>query len=129
MGKLSDLEVNVEDVAEILARFDSGAIGSIHLDMVQQPRTRSCRIIGTAGTLTWDGSCGAVRLYSADEQAWVDLGAGDGEEDMYIAELRHFLDCVAEEREPAVTGEDGRRTVEIALAAKRSYLERRAVSL
>src|ERR1022692_1277640 len=97
MGNLSDLDVNVEDVAEILARFDSGAIGSIHLDMVQQPKTRSCRIIGTAGTLTWDGSCGAVRLYSADEQAWVDLGAGDGGKDMYIAELRHFLDCVAEE--------------------------------
>jgi len=31
-GKLSQLEIDTEDVAEILLRFENGAVGEIHLD-------------------------------------------------------------------------------------------------
>ncbi len=36
-GKISDLELSVEDVAEIGIRFQSGVIGSLHLDYFQRP--------------------------------------------------------------------------------------------
>ncbi len=38
----------------------------------------------------------------------------------YIAEARHFVHCILSGEEPRVTGEDGRRAVEIVLAANRS---------
>lgn len=38
----------------------------------------------------------------------------------YIAEARHFVNCILAGQEPAVTGEDGKRAVEIVLAANRS---------
>ncbi len=44
-------------------------------------------------------------------------------EDAYVAELQHFVECVANDEEPQVTGEDGRRALEIALAAERSVSE------
>jgi len=50
-GRLGDLDTDVEDVAEILLRFIDGSIGSVHLDMIQRSPTRTCRIIGTEGTL------------------------------------------------------------------------------
>src|SRR5215813_3907127 len=31
-GKLSQLQIDTEDVAEILLRFENGAVGEIHLD-------------------------------------------------------------------------------------------------
>ena len=52
--RVSDLEIDVEDLAEVVLRFSNGAVGSVHLDMVQASPTRTCRIIGTEGTLTWD---------------------------------------------------------------------------
>jgi len=38
----------------------------------------------------------------------------------YIAEARHFVECIIKEEEPAVTGEDGKRALEGVLAANRS---------
>jgi predicted dehydrogenase len=48
---------------------------------------------------------------------------------MFIAELQHFLDCVNKKCLPAVGGTDGRRVLEIALAAKASARESRPVKL
>ncbi len=38
----------------------------------------------------------------------------------YMAEARHFVDCILSGQEPTVTGEDGKRAVEIVLAANQS---------
>ena len=47
----------------------------------------------------------------------------------YVAELRHFVQCVAEDKEPEVTGEDGRKALQIALLAERSSQEGRSLSI
>jgi myo-inositol 2-dehydrogenase/D-chiro-inositol 1-dehydrogenase len=44
-------------------------------------------------------------------------------------EMEHFLGCVLHDREPRVTGLDGRRSVEIMLAAELSIAEDRIVRL
>ena len=122
VGRLGDLEIDVEDTAEIILRFGNGAIGSIHLDMVQRPATRMCRIIGTEGTLTWDGLSHCVRLFSAPTGSWSELYPAKTSDpnEMYVDELRHFLNCVTGNESPSVSGEDGRRALELALAAKHS---------
>jgi len=43
----------------------------------------------------------------------------------YVAELAHFIDCVAGDREPEVTGADGRAALALALLAARSHREER----
>jgi predicted dehydrogenase len=130
-GHLSDLDINVEDTAEITLEFENGAIGNVHLDMVDRATTRTCRIIGTVGTITWDGSTHEVRVYSAVKEEWSELhpaGKMDSNK-MYLAELRHFFECIREKRMPVTSAEDGRRVLEIALAVKQSAQERRMVAL
>ena len=131
VGHLSDLEIDVEDTAEIILQFRNGAIGSVHLDMVDRATTRTCRIIGTGGTLTWDGACHLVRLFSAVTNTWLDLHPVEtiDRNEMYVAELRHFLDCVRGNDIPIVSGDDGRQVLEIALAAKQSSQDQRVVEL
>lgn len=131
VGRLSDLEIDVEDTAEIVLHFENEAIGSIHLDMVQRAATRTCRIIGTEGTMTWDWASHQVRLFSAATGEWLDLHPAQAidRNQMYLAELRHFIDCVRVNRKPLVSGEDGRRVLEIALAVKQSAEEQRVVKL
>lgn len=131
VGALGGLEIDVEDVAEVLLEFENGALGSVHLDMVQRTPTRTCKVVGREGTITWDGLSDAVRLYSASTGAWTDLGPSTpvDRNEMYLAELRHFLDCVRGLATPVVDGEDGLRTLRVALAARRASGERRMVDL
>jgi predicted dehydrogenase len=44
-------------------------------------------------------------------------------------EVEHFFECVMEDREPLVNGMDGRRSVEVMLAAEQSIAEDRIVAL
>lgn len=131
VGHVSDLEIDVEDTADITLLFATGATGTIHLDMVQRAPSRACKVVGTEGTLTWDGPTHHVRWYEAASAEWTDLCPASPRDrnETYLAELRHFLDCVAGSATPAVTGEDGRRVLQIALAARQSSEERRVVTV
>jgi len=99
--------------------------------MAQRPATRRCCIIGTEGTLTWDGTSHGVRLFSAATNTWSDLHPETtiDRNEMYVAELRHFLDCVSGKDVPVVSGDDGQRVLEIALAAKQSSQDQRVVEV
>jgi scyllo-inositol 2-dehydrogenase (NAD+) len=44
--------------------------------------------------------------------------------DAYLAEIRDFVSTILSDRMPVVTGQDGLRAVEIAVAAQKSYLEK-----
>jgi len=106
-------------------------VGSVHLDRVQHPRIRTCRVIGTLGTLVWDGMTHHAQVYHEATREWTELHPANtvDRNGMYVAELEHFLACVRDQRPPAITGEDGLRALQIALAARQSSDEGRVISL
>ncbi|MCS6802854.1 MAG: Gfo/Idh/MocA family oxidoreductase [Chloroflexota bacterium] len=128
-GTLSHLEIETEDTAALLLRLPD-AIVEIHLDYVQRVYSRTCQIIGDEGTIRWDYSAGEARYYHAsgacelvfNPPAWTP-------NEMYLAELRHFLDCLAGRAAPALDVAGGRRVLEIALAAKQAAAEGRVIAL
>ena len=129
LTRASDLEIEVDDTAEMILQCESGAIASVHLDMAQRSTTRTCKVAGTEGTLTWDGVAGEVRRYLPSE-GWTTLHSSIADRNaMYLEEVRHVLACVREEERPIVDGFDGLRIVEIAQAARISSNEGRSVTL
>ncbi|MGA2081045.1 MAG: Gfo/Idh/MocA family oxidoreductase [Holophaga sp.] len=124
-----DLDLDVEDWAEALIRFQDGVLGSVHLDLLQRAPVRSCRIVGSEGTLVWDGLADTASLFRPSP-GWTELAAGGADRNqLYLDELAHFLDCVRTGAAPAVTGEDGLRALELALAVKASARDGRTVTL
>src|SRR5579862_259057 len=119
-GKLSDLEIEVEDTAEITLWFRNGALGSVHLDMMEKAKSRSCKLIGTEGTILSDLNEGLVKWYSASAKQWQTSQHSVDNNFTYIAELKHFFRCISGEESPRITGDDGRKALQIALAAKQS---------
>jgi predicted dehydrogenase len=121
-GKVSSLEIETEDAAAILLRFHGGAIGEIHLDYVQRDYSRSCHIIGEEGTIRWDYKTGTVSWYSAQTGRTVIIRNPDSWEPngMYLDEMRHFLGCITGGEIPTLDVFEGRRVLDIALAAKLS---------
>lgn len=124
------LGIDVEDTCEAILSFKNGVVGNVHLDMVDRALVRRCRVVGTEGTVTWDGGRRSARLFAAGSGGWTDLHPGTVDpNEMYVAELRHFFDCVAGEAAPLVGGEDGLRALQIALAVKASAAAQRTVRL
>jgi predicted dehydrogenase len=128
----SDLELSVEDTAEIGLRYVSGVIGSVHLNYTQQPPKHELEIVGTQGTIRWDNADGVVRVYQAEvKQEWQEYPVPEDFErnDLFLAQMRHFLAVVRGEAEPACTLDDGVKALELALAVHQSATEGRLVHL
>lgn len=135
-GHISPLELTgVEDVAEIGLKFASGAIGGVHINYFQRPPVHRLEIVGTAGTLRWDNADGILQFYRMSDPFGV-ISAQPGDtileeyhlvegwerNYLFVAQTQHFLKVAAGEAEPICTLEDGVRALELAVAAKKSFL-------
>src|SRR5512142_683269 len=121
-GKLSDLEVDVEDTAKIGLRFADGALGSLHLDYNRQPPVHTFDIAGTQGTIKWDLVDGATRIYREEKKDWetYPLPAEWERNVMFLEQMKHFVAVVRGEVEPACTLEDGMRVQRLVEAVHES---------
>lgn len=121
-GKLSHLDVQVEDTAEIGLRLDNGIFGSVHLDYAQQPGKHQLEIIGTSGTIHWDNATGITSQFLEISGRWESFPLSPDFErnDLYISEMRHFLSICREEVQPVCALEDGIHALKVALAALES---------
>ena len=141
-GHISPLELDVEDVAEIGLRFDSGAIGGLHVNYVQRPPVHRLEIVGTNGTLRWDNADGTLHIYKlpAPFGSYSDnppapvvesfpLPEGFERNDLFLAQLRHFLNVVRGNEEPVCTLEDGIRVQQIVRAVHTSQQSGNVVNL
>jgi predicted dehydrogenase len=126
----SGLGIEVEDAAEVLLHFESGALGSVSLDYVAQPPCHVLEVVGQRGLIRWSDPDGAARLHrGTGGSARYDLPPGFTRNAMFVEEMRHFLACVRGEATPACGFEDGVRALKIALAAKRSAREGRRIAV
>jgi predicted dehydrogenase len=129
-GRISPLEVDVEDVAEIGLKFVSGAVGGVHVNYFQRPPVHRLEIVGTNGTLLWDNADGILHLqrmpapfgsYSDQPPAPVidSFAPPEGFErnQLFLAQTRHFIGIIRGESESVCTLEDGIMALRLALAA------------
>lgn len=132
-GKLSRLEVDVEDTASILMECrQDGAILPVHVhqDFLQKPPSRRCEIIGDAGKIVWDYHGGTLTIWRAEtKEPQVRRLERFERNQLFVDELRHFLACLRGEQKPIVTLRDGANSLKIALAARQSLETQEVVSL
>ncbi len=120
-GKLSNLEVDVDDVSSSLLEF-RGHDGRVlpvrlHQDFVQRPAERRLVMVGERGKLEWSLSARSLRRfgpegelceshdYSALQRNW-----------LFEAELAHFFGCVEAGETPNVSLEAGAQSLAVALS-------------
>jgi predicted dehydrogenase len=122
MQRTGALEVGVEDSADVFLAFRSGVMASVHLDYHQRPAEHHLTVVGTRGTLRWDNATGGVHWWSEETPSWQEIPAPPGFErnDMFVEEMRHFLDVIEGRAEPACTLTDGTQALRVALAARQS---------
>ncbi len=130
-GKVSNLEIDTDDNADILLRFSSGVLANVHLDYLQRTYRRSCELIGEDGVIVWDYITQVVSLYGKkDRHGEVFVESINVERNqMFIEEVKHFIACIEGREKPALGVADARMVLQIALAAKTSAVEGRVVKI
>ena len=132
-GKLSNLEIDVEDTATSLMQ-SRGALGDfpvmLHQDYVQRPPARNFKIVGDRGTASVDMIRNHLTVFDGEGgivEEWD--GADFKRNDMFRAQMEHFLAAVTDSSAPAVSLWDGMQSLRLALAAKASLASHSVVLL
>ena len=114
-GQVSQLDLDVEDVAEILLDFNSGMIGSVHLDYFQRPPAHWLEVNAENGHIHWENTTGEARVYLAQDETWQTLSPPEGFErnQLFMEETRHFQALVRGEVPSRCSLLDGIRSLQM----------------
>ena len=99
-----DLGVDIDDVYAITLQYNSGALGTLVVDVVSRVSTRKLTINGDNGQIFWDWNKKSVEVYDAIEKRLVIYGEPEGMaatgynkniiEEMYIDEIKSFISTI-----------------------------------
>lgn len=142
IGKTFTCDMEGDDTMGALLEFEQGAIGVLETGYsVRSPRraVNCIEIYGDKGTILMDMDSG-MRVYAVEGKysAVTDEGKTEwyvpSEEEMlssvpFTNFVEHWVDCIVNNKEPMVTGEEGRASLEIITAAHEASEENRFVDL
>ncbi len=133
-GKLSSLEIDVEDLASSLLEFrhSDGGLLPVHLhqDYLQRPSSRSCQITGDMGMVRWDHPSGRLERFDAHGILQDELDfSGLPRNQLFLDEIKHFLACLDGSQQPRVSLREAANSLIIAGAILKSIQTGQPVTL
>lgn len=126
ISKQSNLEIDVEDSANIVFGIDSDSnneiVVSLNMDFVRHDNIRQCIAVGDEGSLRWDGIKGEVAWFSKESKEWDVIFLQLTERNYtYEKEIESFFSAIEKEEVISITGEDGLKTVRVIEAIHQSH--------
>jgi len=112
------LEIETEDTADVLIRFESGLTGSLHLDYLQRQLIRQCVLTGTKGSMVWDLALSEVKTNLPGGATDVYSYKGFERNDRFVSIIQAFLEKAEDKRLTSL--EEGISSLKMVLAAKES---------
>lgn len=144
-GKLGDLEINVDDTAEILLQFEQPLIASVHLNYNQRPPMHYLEIIGSSGNIYWNNNDGSVHLYQPSEPTASQSELSQAKifpintlfngkkpferNDLFLEEMKHFIAVAKGETMPICSLDDGMIALRLSLVAIQSASLKRKIKI
>ncbi len=114
-----------EDYAQIMLTFESGKTAFIESNWLTPYKIRSLNVTGSEAIMRLDYNSQELWIENAKESLQPRIPF----EEPLKAELKHFAECIVEKKKPMITGEDGYKALEIALAAMESSAKNAVVKL
>ena len=129
--KLSNLQIDTDDLSTSIMVFKNDIICELHLDFFQQYPSRSCKIIGDKGIIYWDMEINSVKIYNSSNKKWKkELSLKNFTMDYtYKKEINYFINCLKKHKKTINPVDDGFQVLQIALAILRSSNKNKTVQL
>jgi len=114
-----------EDYAQIMLTYESGKTAFIESNWLTPYKIRSLNVTGSEAIMRLDYNSQELWIENAVET----VQPRNSFKEPLKAELEHFAECIIEKKTPMITGEDGYRALEIALAAMESSAKNTVIKL
>jgi len=128
-GKLSRLDVDIDDAYQIIMKFKNKVFGHMLIDVISRIPERSCKIFGDEGAIYWEWGTG-VKVYTTKDKQWRDYPEKTGttvegytekiREEPYIEEIHTFVKATRKEVKYPYTLEEDKCILQVLAAAERS---------
>jgi len=144
LGEITDVRAKVfeskkdlpgfDDNANVVFSLASGGIATINASWSSHLGRNSRGVIGTkgaamvAGNGLWNLNHFHLRTEDMENEV-IEVINDEFDVKSYKEENKHFIDCVKNNRQPIITGEDGLATLRISHAMLTSHRENKVVSL
>lgn len=114
----------------ILMKFNNGAIGTVNVSFNNRFPINGYEICGTEGSLIGEGSIGreptgkATLFTAKGSQVFQSTSPNP-----YVAQIKHFAQCIENDQEPLINGEEGIKDLRICFAAYESFKKNTAIAI
>lgn len=124
-GHLSDLELDVEDTADIILSCENSNRlfpVHIHLDFLQKPARRYIHITGEKGSILFNYVTSQLEVNYLHPNPVTENIAYDQfqRNDMFVSEVSSFIENIKNKSKPYISLDEGIDSLKICLAAKKS---------
>lgn len=120
-SKISNLQVKADDVSEMILKFKSGLIASLHTDMFGRKHRKDFEIKGINGNISCDFYKQEVTFYnSKNKKTKIFKNFFNDPNSIYIKELKHFFSCINKKTKSIATFDDSVKTMKLILATCKS---------
>jgi len=120
----------IDIISVISMRLDNGILCTINLSVVNKFPVSGFEISGTDGRLVVEDTLGQQFSGTVNLITSAGLEIYHSEMvNMYAAELEHFTQCIENDQEPTISGEEGKKDLRVCLAAYQSAREKRTIEI
>ena len=129
-------KINVDDISESILKFSNQSIAKIHLDFLQRPFYKSCKITGSKGIVYWNSDENKIKLYNSKKRKWNNHTilnnyklSSNKINQMYVDELLYFLNCVKKRNLPMNNISEAKTILDVALSMKKSSFLKKTIRI
>lgn len=125
-GKISNLEIDVEDHAKINMGYPSlngedDMICSVSLDFFRKNSTRCCNVICANGSIKWDGIAGTVSINNEKTKGWHEVYKNLTSRDYtYRQQIDDMCFRMKNKKQASISIQDGVQVLDVIAAARLS---------
>jgi len=114
VGKVSDLDMDADDITLTKVEYDNGIMGNVIIDVISRKPFRTLRVLGSEGILDWERFDSVIKVYDVKSQKNEIITVPKGrpeigyvnEEEMYNDEIGSFLKTIEGKQKFPHTFED-----------------------
>lgn len=120
MAKVSNLKIGVEDNVEVVLGYEDGFIAEINMNYLLRKYSRTCQIVGENAMLEWDYYKNSLKFFENKEERTIWENKSFKRNDMFLEEMKHFLDCIRKNKETDIDLNEGLKSLKVVMAAKKA---------
>lgn len=129
----STLGIDIDDIYSLLIQTDKGCQVQFSIDVVSHIGYRDTRIVGSNGNIELDFSRGILRVWDAGSREWKEMnrntfGHGTSAEEMYVREMRAFIEATKGNEPFPFTLADDQEVLRMLVSAEASFDKKKLVA-